>query len=341
MKAKSFQIRALKSQLQKDFDAVLLFGNDEGELNHTFFQLKQELDIPNDAFHLIVPTKEDLKKTPFLATDEANTPSLISGRRFIVINEDLPFEKESLIHFLSNKMTDAFLIIKGGNLNKSNALRVESEKNPRVLALACYAPSVLDIQKQISSYLFEHHKTIAPKLLSELCKKLSFNQQVIIQELDKLLLYLGDQKEVDEAAIQNILTNSAEADIEEFCIALADGNVEKSQHLLSLYLAQGESEAGLFRVVRLYFERLASIVSNTSVPIQTAVEKALRADQFRLKDPLSRQALYWKSKDIMKFLNNLTQLEIQTRTTGYVPETMVAHAFLSFANSAKKLSVLR
>ena len=188
-----------------------------------------------------------------MATDEANTPSLIPGKRFIIVGPDIPFEKDSLIHFLENKKTDAFLIICAGNLTKTNALRVEAEKNPQVLAIACYPPKETDIQKFVSDYLYEHHKKIGPKILIELCKKLSSNQQVILQELNKLLIYLGDKTEVDLDSIQSVLTDNADANLDNLCIALADGNIEETQRLLMLFLSQGEATTVLFKFVLLLY----------------------------------------------------------------------------------------
>ena len=42
MKARSYQIPALLSQIQKDFDVVLFYGTDEGEIQHAFSVLKKE-----------------------------------------------------------------------------------------------------------------------------------------------------------------------------------------------------------------------------------------------------------------------------------------------------------
>ncbi|MBQ3785498.1 MAG: DNA polymerase III subunit delta [Alphaproteobacteria bacterium] len=341
MKAKSVQINALKSQLQKDFDAVVLYGNDPGELNHTFIQIKRILNIPNDAFHLITPSKEDLKKTPFLATDEANTPSLIAGKRFIVIGEDVPFDKAALLHFLENKKTDAFLIVQGGNLTKTNSLRVEADKNPHVLSLACYQPSEKDIQKMVMTFFYENKKTISQSVLSELCKKISFNQQVVLQELEKLLLFLGDKPDISLADVQAVLTDGAETNLENLSVALANGNIEQTSRLLNIFLSQNEPATLLFKAVRDYFGLLLKIVSDENGPT-FAIDKNLRPDQkFRISDAILTQAKRWAPENILFILDKILQLEIKTRTTGLIPETMISHSFLSMASFAKKLPVLR
>ena len=108
-----------------------------------------------------------------------------------------------------------------------------------------------------------------------------------------------------------------------------------------MFLESGESETTLLWAVRAYFEKLLSIVSDRSGPIEQVVEKNLRAAQFALKKPLARQASFWKPSTILSVLNKLSQLEQRTRTTGLPKETVLAQAFLSLSQFAKSSAVLR
>ena len=100
MKAKSFQISSLTTQLHHGYEAVVLYGTDEGELNYAFSQIKQTLISFGEELNFVTLTKENLKKAPFLATDEANTPSLIAARRILCVPEDASFSVNALTHFL-------------------------------------------------------------------------------------------------------------------------------------------------------------------------------------------------------------------------------------------------
>jgi len=341
VKAKSFQLKALSSQIQNNFDALLIYGSDENERLSTTTQLKQLLGLSSKSLNTLILTKEDLKKTPFLATDEANTPSLIGERRFLFVPEDTPFSVEALVHFIQEKQTDALLIIQGGNLTKSNALRLEAEKNPRILAIACYQPSDADIQRYILDYIQTHHKKISPTNLNVLCKKISYNQDIIYNELDKLFLYLGDKTEISNEDIHACLSDNAEASLDDFCVDLADGQAEKAQIMLTRYLDSEESETTLLWAVRDYFERLLRIVSDSSEPLAQIVKKNLRPAKFRLEAPLMRQARYWNQKSLQTVLNRLLQLEAQTRDITYVKNTLILNTFLRLGLFAKKLAGLR
>lgn len=341
MKAKSFQIKALSSQLKSNFDAVLIYGPDENERLSVLSQIKQILGISSRSMNVITLTKDDLKKTPFLATDEANTTSLISERRFLFIPEEASFSVDALTHFMDNKKTDALLIIQGGNLTKTNALRLEAESHPRILAIICYQPSLTDMQRHITAYIQEHHKKIASQVLMELCKKISYNQDVIDKELDKLFLYLGDKQDIVLEDIRACLADNTEASLDEFCIYLADGQIEKTQELLTYYLAAEESETILLKVIRDYFELLLKIVSDTSAPVAQIVKKNLRPAQFRLELPLTRQARFWKKENILFVLDKLIQLEDTTRNVNYPKNTLILNTFLRLSLYVKKLSGLR
>ena len=335
MKVKSFQIPALARQIQKDFDAVLIYGSDEGENQYAFTQLKEALHLTSEDITSL--TKEALKKTPYLATDEANAISLIATRRFLQISQDGAFSADALRHFLQNKKTDALLFIQGGNLAKNNALRQEAEANPRVLAIACYQPTLAEIQKNILGVLQQNHKKIAPDVLAELCQKISFNQQVIQQELEKLLLYIGTQPEITLQDVQTCLTTSTEFSFDDFCINLADGKIEKTINALSVFTQSEESETALLWAVRSYFERLLKIVADTSVSPEQAIQNNLKPFQFYLKEPLMRQVRFWKEAALLDVLKKLTELETQTRSTGYPRTTLVEHFFLGLVSRSARL----
>ncbi len=339
MKVKSTQINSLSTQLNKGADAVLLYGTDEGELAHAFSQLKQQLKVSEKDLNAFCLTKEDFKQAPFLATDEANTPSLLMGRRFIFVGAEVPFTAEALTHFLTHKKTDALLIIQGGNLNKKSLLRAEAEKNPRVLAITCYAPKLADIQSFIRTYLFQNQKRISPEVLNELTQRISFNQQVIEKELEKLVIYMGGRAEVTVADIEATITLSAEGSLDDLCIHLADGNVAEVGRDVALFLASHTPETVLLAAVRGYFEKLLKIVSEPNPP--AAVTQYLLPAQFGLEKPLARQSLIWKPLHILGLLNALSELEKNTRATGYDKETLVAEAFLNLATRAKRLAGLR
>ena len=82
MKAKSFQISSLTSQLHHGYDAIVLYGTDEGEIEYAFSQLKQILASEKNEINFVTISKENLKKMPFCATDEANTPYVLIGSKY-------------------------------------------------------------------------------------------------------------------------------------------------------------------------------------------------------------------------------------------------------------------
>ena len=175
----------------------------------------------------------------------------------------------------------------------------------------------------------------------EICKKIPLNQQLIKNELEKLLIYLGNQEEVTSEAVQTCLTDGAATSLEDLCIDLADGNVEKVQQNLLLFIADHEPETDLFRAVRNYFEKLLVIISDKSEPVAMVVKKNLRPAQFRLELPLTRQAQRWNPIAILSLLDKLSQLERRTLTTAIPTETVLAQAFLSLALFAQKSVGLR
>ena len=85
MKAKIYQLQSLLSKINNPYICVLFFGTDEGEINKGFQEVKSFLGCKSDDLNIVHLSAEQIKKNPFIATDEANTISLMGGNRILLI----------------------------------------------------------------------------------------------------------------------------------------------------------------------------------------------------------------------------------------------------------------
>ncbi|MBP5343504.1 MAG: DNA polymerase III subunit delta [Alphaproteobacteria bacterium] len=343
MKAKIYQLQSLFSKIDNPYISFIFFGTDEGEINKGFQKLKEFLGCQNDDLNTIRLTSDQIKKNPFIATDEANTVSLMGGRRIILIEEEAVFSDTALVHFLDHRKTDALLLIKAGNLSKTSALRKEAESNPFVLAFACYPPTEIELKTNIQTQLTQANKTISTTVLDALVQKLTSHAGIIEQEINKLLIYLGDKKNITLEAIKAIITDSKETSLDDFCVMLANGKTDKIHSALQAFEQENIQLSSLLWSVTNYFTILAKLVENKRFSdIQEKIlTKNLKPNQFKLKAPLLAQAQKWTSPQILSVLEKLQALEQNTRQTNMPAECIMAHTFIQLSEFAKKLSGMR
>ena len=283
-----------------------------------------------------------MKKNPFIATDEANTISLMGGQRLLTIEDPSSFTADSLVHFLDNKKSDALLLIRAGNLPKNSPLRQEAEQNPFVLAFACYEPTELEQQNNIRTILTKAGKKISTDALKYLTQKISSHAGIVDQELDKLLIFLGEESTVSIKAIDEIITDSADVSEDQFCVNVASGQTKKVEKALQALSYQKDSVSGFVYALINYFTTLSKLVENKqSVENQTKIlSKDLKPSQFKIKDPLLAQSRKWSPLAANKALHEFRKLESLTRQTGVPEITVFSNTCLKITEFARKLNGL-
>ncbi len=105
--------------------------------------------------------------------------------------------------------------------------------------------------------------SIGPDALEEFLDRTGFETRQIVQEVEKLVVYLGDRKSVQTADVQDIVSPSREAITWDLADAVGDRDLPGTLKVLRQLLFQGENEVGLiislenrFRDLLMYREAL-------------------------------------------------------------------------------------
>ena len=163
------------------------------------------------------------------------------------------------------------------------------------------------------------------------------------RELEKLMTYVGERKQIEEDDVLAIVTCNTTTSFDTLCMAVAGGRQKEADEVLSLLLASGETSVGIVRILINYFNKLLLAVNAVSnrEPIDIASKRILRAGQFKLESEVKRQLSIWKKEWVIRVLNLLAETEKQTKTTGYPADLMVARTILTITNVAAKGAKMR
>ena len=339
MKAKAYQVPALKREIQSVYRGALVYGPDFGSVLETVEQIAKMItpDLKDD-FCVIRLTPSKIKENKSCVQDNANAMSLMGGRKLIWIKE-----ADNTCSFVVDEVfdavkTDAFILMMADNLPKNSALRVSSEEHPKCLTIACYADGEKEIVANIMAFLSENGYRISAGAMNLLKELLTENRVTTKRELEKLITYMGERKQIEEVDVRAIITCTQASSFDMLCMAIAGGRQKEADETLNLLLASGETSVGIVRVLINYFNKLFLAVNavNNREPIDIAVKRVLRSGQFKLEDEVKRQLGIWKKEWVIRVLNLLAETEKQTKTTGYPADLMVARTILMITNVAAK-----
>lgn len=339
MKAKAYQLPALKKDISTSFLGALIYGPDFGVVNDTAETIMGYI-VPNikDDFAVIKITPSKIKENAGIVLDEANALSLMGGRRVIWVKE-ADAASADLIETLSDALkTDSFILMTADNLTKSSSLRVNAENHPRFLTIACYADEERDIQNRIVTLLQEQGFKATPAALSLLKERLTDNRVTTKNELEKLMTYLGNKKSVDESDVAAVCTTASGSSYDALCMAVGSGHQKQVDAAYQLLLTAGENPVTLTRILIMYFNRLLIGIAALSKgdSLETATKKILRPAQFKLEAATKQQLSIWKKEWIIKALSLLSDTEKQLKSTAMPAELIMARTLMTLTNVAAK-----
>ncbi len=340
MKAKAYQVDALKPQIQKQFRGALIFGPDFGVVQETAQKIKNiVIPNPSDDFALTRLQPAQLRETPSLLLDEGNTPLLLGGRRLIWVRDGDNTLTDAVESFVAHIQTDAFLLITADNLTKSASLRTLCESRPDMLTIACYTDDAKDVAAFIRETVGEAGVTVPPAVLPLLVERLSENRMATRRELEKLITYLGDTKTVTAADVTAIITDTANTTTDAFCCAVAEGNTRAADKNSALLLSAGENPVTITRILTNYFNNLltAADTYEQTGSLDAAVKKIMKPAQFRLEETFRRQIMIWKKDYIFKVLDLLLSTEQHLKSTGLPPELILSRTVTQITGRAARL----
>lgn len=338
MRAKPIQINALAQQIQNEFAAAFVFGTEEGVIQQTAQKIARFI-VPDlkDDFCVLKTDQTALKENPHFLTQEANTPSLLGGRKLIWVNAVDNNALPALQEVLSALQTDTFILLVGGSLPIKSALPAFCIDSDKILTIPCYAPTGGEVAQSISETLKENGFSCSADALGSLVQRLQDNTLFIPSELEKLMTYKGADTHITLPDVQAVITPNATATTDRLCLAVAGGDVEKADHLCALLL-QDTNPVTLVRALSTYFHKLlqgVDLVMSGQSPA-AAAQKLLRANQFAMKDAFATHLHKWKKDTLLHVLNSLFDLEKQTKTTGLPAPLLVQRLVLAITRTAKR-----
>jgi len=319
--------------------AILLFGPDEGLVRERAQRLaKLAVDDLNDPFRVVEISGPDLKDDPARLGDEALSLSFGGGRRLVWVRQASDSSVEACKTFLAlDTPCDAMVILTAGDLNPRSKLRKLFETSKIAASIACYADDARSLPQVIRETLTRHNLTVDRDALLLLVQSLGSDRSVTRGELDKLALYMGDEKHVEETHVRACIGDSAATRVDEAIFAAAAGDPAKLETALTRLLADGVNPVQIIRAAQRHFQRLHLARGHMNDGLNPdQATKALRPPVMYMQvDAFRGQLGLWPQDKLARAFEILTQAETDCKTTGLPAQAITGRALLTLAQAAK------
>lgn len=330
MKISNYQIEPYIARIaQEKIAGCIVFGPEATLVNYRFNLIAKKI-VPDlsDPFLVANISKEKLSDDKAVLGDEFFSYSMLGGRKLILVRDtDIACGAALKILFEDSdfaKKSDNFILIQAGDLDKSSALRRLCEDSPHFAAIACYEDDERVIKKFIADELARNQVKFTVDVTNLLFEKLGKNRQIILGELEKILVFLNEEKNLNIELAEKLTASEAEVSANEFVENFSAQKFDLALLSAEKLFRYGFEAVTLMRFLSNYLQKIyqarieidyAGVSFDEAIKNQHLFFKAEVNFRLALKN-LSRNFL-------LKILAELQNLEIKMKSGSHSPKLLL------------------
>lgn len=325
---------------QEKIAGCLIYGPETSVVDYRFDLIAKKIapDL-SDPFMVANISKERLAEDKGILADEFFSLSMLGGRKLILVkNADIAAAGAIKILFEEKdfaKKSENFILIHAGDLDKSSALRKACEDNPHFAVIACYEDDERTIKNFIAAQLAAKQVKSSPQVLELLVEKFGKNRQIILSELEKIMIFLGDSKELTVDLVSKITASEAEISSHEFVMNFAAQKFDLALIQAERLFKDGFEAIALIRFLSNYLQKLYQ--AKVEIELQNSdFEEVVKSQRLFFKTEIEfRKHLKLLSlKFLIRNLGELANLEIKIKS-GVMPSKLVVIDFVQSSLKTK------
>lgn len=298
----------------------LVYGPDAALAKYRFDIIAKKItpDL-SDPFLVTNISKERLSEDSALLSDEFYSLSFLGGRKLILIKDADAATAAAIKNLFQDrdfaKKSDNFILILGGDLDKSSALRKAVEDNSSFAAIACYVDDERVIKKFIENELSKNGIKSDAEILTCLFEKCGSNRQIALSELEKIITYLGEKKELTVEAINQITSSEGEISTNEFIASFSTKKFDLSLMQAEKLFKEGVDAIMLIRFLSNYFQKLYQ--AKLDIFLGSDFESAVKAQKlfFKAEADFRKSLKLLSLAFLVEILKDLEELEIKIKSS--------------------------
>lgn len=320
MKISSYQVENyIKKIADEKISGCLLYGPEPTITRFRFEVIAKKIvnDLA-DPFLVSQLSSEKIKEDKAILTDEFYSIAMLGGRRLIMIKDCDANTVQALKILLSDpqygRKSENFILIQGGDMDKSSALRKLVEESQFLMAIPCYEEDATSLRKSVSELFVENDIIVEGEIINLMVKNFGKDRNLIVNEVSKIKNYLGDEKKLSLEIFKKITSSNQDENLQDFAVQFASKNYEWCFLRAEKAFEGGNESILLVRNLINYFSKLYNAkvsIENSGKSIDDAVKSAQIF--YKIEADFRRNLQSLSLKFIAKSLQSFEKLEINLK----------------------------
>lgn len=296
----------------------LIFGLENYLIDKKIQELKEKCKIEED--NTIKFNLSDVNVSAAIL--EASTVSMFQNSKFIICDDckfltgedkkNIEHDIDSLIKYLSNPFDDVYLIFIVRNEKLDERKKIVKEMKKMCNLVECKKIENNDLNNTLKNYITSKGYKISSNGISLLIKKVGLDLSLLISEIDKLLLYKDDNKNITIEDINDVVIENIENNIFALTNAIMNKDRDKIFNIYNDLIKSGEDPSKLLVMLANQFRLLLQVKLMASNGYKdNEMVSILKEHPYRIK--LSKENTYSK-KILIDKIKKLAELDYNIKS---------------------------
>lgn len=317
----------------------LLYGPDTGKVTSWQRRLLSFFtsDPKQEAIVISLPMQSVKEKVAQLH-DHLFAMNLMGERSIIHLFDAGNSIPKAVKETLTTYRGDNPVVVTAGDLPPSSSLRQFFEKESHLAAIAAYADDAATIRTLVAQALKQEGFTFEPEVPATIASLFGGDRLIILNELEKLMLYAIDRKRISNEDIQLSLMDSADGSLDQLCHAVADCNHLAIETELRRALSDGLAVMAILRSLSRYFARLYQVKKAVSegADISLAMKSLRPPVFFKHTDLFKHHVKRWNEKRLNYMRDQLLTLEENCKGSNMTPELALSQFLVIYDHELRQ-----
>ena len=273
---------------------LLLHGKNEGYKNEEINKITDKLNIKAKNYD----EKQVIDNTEEFFANNLNK-SLFDSDKIIIINRCTEKITKIIEELIDKNIDDIILVLNSETLDKKSKLRNLFEKSKNKLVSIAFYPDNFDTLLRIARQALRERKILlSNECISVLVSKCAGDRKNLLNEIEKIELYLKDKKKISNEEVFKIINLSENHSVNELINSCLIKNQKKLFNILNDNIFSNEDCIVIIRTLLKKSKDLLNLV------IQFHLNKNINVTIDNAKPPI-----FWKDKNIIKDQINIWSID--------------------------------
>ncbi len=324
----------LKKRLE-NVNVIFLYGTNIGLVDLLYKKTLEILQIDtNDPFGVSKINGDEFKDNPSVLYDNINTLNIFSDKRYVVLNLMHISVNKSLeniiLESVKTENNNYLLLIKAANLKINSFLKYFQNINDAIL-VPCYEEKVNTMHYKLSNLFSRHKIYFKEDFVKNLVFKLSSNSLTNEMEIEKLDIFLTNNKNVTEEMIFTLISRNDDINLNKVVENCSNGNPSEALTIFENIYDNQSTSITLIRMFVNHFKLIEKILLlfENNKNLNDVIENIKPPIFFKKKDFVIFQCKVWNLKLINLMLTRLIKLELECKLNHTTEKTLLSQFILS------------